>query len=196
MANLLEIAELAWMQLYPHPQTGAAVTKEEFIATAKTEYAYQMLLMIWKEKRDEGYSEVPGYMSVSVDKDVVDGKMDISDLEIFRSLPQEAWLQNIGGIECKCKYVKTTVNLAQLLCDDDSLGDDVKTYLVLSKEIIFPLGVHKSPLTIIYANKGKGVDGRIEVDDAIGGIVRSRLVEIYGGKTGPEDETENENASN
>lgn len=196
MANLLEISDLAWSQLYPKGSDNSAISKEEFIATAKTEFAYQMLLMVWKEKRDEGFFNVPSYLSTEVEKEVVKGEMDIADLQILKSLPQEVWLQNIGGLNCSCKYVKSTINLTQLLCDDDSMGDDVRTYIVIGKKIHFPLGVHKSPLTIIYANSGKDVDGRIEVDDAIGGVVRTRLIEIYGGKTGPEDETNNENSGN
>lgn len=196
MANLLEIADLAWSQLYPKGSEETAVTKEEFIATAKTEFAYQALLMAWKEKRDEGYFNVPSYLSTEVEIAVEKNVMDISGIKILKSLPQEVWLQNIGGLDCNCKYVKSTVNLSQLLCGDDSMGDNVRTYVVVGKKIKFPQGVHKTPLTLIYANSGQDVDGRIEIDDAIGGIVRSRLIEIYGGKTGQEDETNNENSTN
>lgn len=196
MANLKEIAELAWLQLYPKPSDETAVTKEEFIATAKAEFAYQELLMAWKEKREEGYFNVPSYLSTEIELEVKDNEMDISALKILRSLPQEVWLQNIGGLDCKCKYVKSTINLTQLLGDDDSMGDNVRTYLVVRKTIKFPQGVHTSPLTIIYANSGEDVDGRIEVDGAIAAIIRTRLIEIYGGKTGQEDETNNSNSNN
>ncbi len=79
--------------------------------------------------------------------------------------------------------------MSQLMCEDDSLGDDAKTYFVVGKVIKFPNGTHKTPLPIIYANNGEKVNGQIEVDDAIGGIVRTRLIEIYGGKIGKEDKS-------
>ena len=195
MANLLETSNLAWLQLYPNPSDETAVSREEFIATAKTEFAYQQLLMVWKEKNDEGYFEIPSYLSSEIELPVTNNEMDISGLKILRSLPQEIWLQNIGGITCKCKYVKSTVNLSQLLCDDDSLDDAARPYYVIGKKIKFPKGVHKTPLPIIYANNGIDIDGRIEIDDAIAGIVRTRLVEIYGGKTGIEDKTNNTNST-
>lgn len=196
MANLLEIANVAWLQLYPLGSGRAPVTKEEFISTAKTEFAYQQLLMAWQEKAVEGFFNVPSYLTTEVELEVKDDEMDISGLDILRSLPQEVWLQNIGGLTCECEYVKTNVNLAQVLCDDDSMGENVRTYLVVGKKIRFPMGVHKTPLTLMYANSGKDTDGNIEVDDAIGGIVRTRLIEIYGGKVGVEDDTNNSNSKN
>lgn len=194
MANLKETAELAYRQLFPNPGDETALDKEDFVSTAKTEYAYQMLLMAWKSKATEGEFIVPSYISREVEKDVVDNVMDISDLDILKSLPSEMWLQNIGGLNCGCKYVKTTINLTQLLCDDNSLPDDTKTYYVIGKKIKFPQGAHAKKLTLIYANNGSDLDAdEIVIDDAMAGIVRTRLIEIYGGKTGVEDRTNNSN---
>lgn len=196
MANLKETAELAYRQLFPNPGDETALDREDFVSTAKTEYAYQMLLMAWRNKSVDGEFIVPSYISREVEKEVVNNEMDISDLEILKSLPSEMWLQNVGGINCGCKYVKTTINLSQLLCDDDSMADDVKTYYVIGKKIKFPKGVHAKKLPIIYANNGSDLDAdEIVVDDAMAGIVRTRLIEIYGGKTGAEDKTNNSNGN-
>lgn len=194
--NLKEIAELAWQQLYPKGFTGTPIPKESFIRTAVSEFAYQQLLMAWKEKNDTGEFNVPSYLLTEVEKEITENEMDISDIIYFKSLPQEVWLTNIGGVMCGCKYVKSTINLTQLLCDDDCLGDDVRTYYQVGQKLKFPQGTHKSPLTIIYANSGENIDGNIEVDEAIGAIVRTRLIEIYAGKTGAEDETNNQNSTN
>lgn len=196
MANLLEIAELAWDQMFPKPSVEAKINFEEFVATAKSEYAYQTLLAYWNEKQREGEMAVPGFLLAEIEKKVEDNEIDISDLNVFRSLPQEVWLQNIGGINCTCKYIKSTVNNSQLMADDDSLGDNARTYYVLGNKIKFPNGAHKKSLPIIYANMGENVDGRIEVDDAIGSLVRTKLIEIYGGKIAKEDKTENSNSDN
>lgn len=196
MANLNSICEQAWRQVYPNPGSDTPITKEEFIATGKNEFAYQNLLIIWKTKAEEGYYEVPPYLLAEIEKDVVNNEIDISDLKYFKSIPMEVWLQQVGESNCECKYVKSTLNLSQLLCDDDSLPDTVKTYYILGSKIKFPQGSHKSKLSITYANMGENTSGNIEVDEAVGAIVRTRLIEIYAGKTGNEDVTNNENSNN
>lgn len=193
MANLLSVAELAWKQLFPESSDESKVKKEQFIADSKTEYAYQLWLRILNDKNMEGQIDIPSYLLSEIELDVANDEMDISGLKIMRSLPFEVWLQNVGGINCDCQYVKTTFNLAQTLCDDDSLGDNAKTFYPLGKRIKFPKGVHKNRLPITYANNGENINGMIEVDDAIGGLVRRSLIELYGGKTGKEDKTNNTN---
>lgn len=123
--------------------------------------------------------------------EVVDSVMDLSGLKIMRSLPFETWLQAVGDIDCDCRYVRSTLNLSQILCDDDSLSDSYVPYYAVGKKIKFTKKVHKSPLKIIYANSGESIDGNIEVDDAVGGMVRRSLVELYGGRVGKEDKTNN-----
>lgn len=192
LSNLLSIAEQAFLQIFPNAGDETLVTREQFIATAKQMYAYEMLLYYWNERNREGEFVMPSHLLSEVELEVVDNKMDISSLNVFRSLPSDLWLQNIGGLDCKCKYVKSDVNMSQLMCGDDSLGD-VKTYIPLSKKIIFPDGVHANKLTLIYANMGETTDEKVEVDDALGAIVRTRLIELYAGKIGSEDKTNNTN---
>jgi hypothetical protein len=196
MAALKSICEVAYRQVFPNPSDEAAVTVEEFIETGRSEYAYQMLLMYWKERREEGFYDIPSNLLSSIKLDVKDNRADISQLGIFRGFPSDIWLQNVGGIGCKCKYVKTTVNMVQLTGDDDSLPDEARTFLPLGQEIIFPQGVHENPITIVYTNMGENVDGDIEIDDTIAAIVRTRLNEIYLGKIPKEDVTNNSSSDN
>lgn len=196
MANLLSIAEQAWRQLFPGPSDEVKVKKEEVIATAKTEYAYQLWVKLMVDKREEGIMEVPSYLYSEAELEIKDNVMDISSLKIMRSIPWETWLAQIGELDCECKYVKSTLNLSQVLCDDDSLPDSAKTYYVVGKKIKFPKGVHKTPLPIVYANSGENIDGNIEVEDSLAGIVRRTLIEIYGGKIGVTDKTNNSNPEN
>lgn len=193
MANLLEVCELSWRQMFPNPGDETSIAKEEFIATGKYEFAYFTWLAFLNEKDKEGFAEVPSYLLTEKEIDVVDNEMDISDLKTFKSLPQEIWLQNVGGLNCQCKYVKSTVNLSQLLCDDDSLDDSARTYYIIGKKIKFPKGVHKSPLSIMYANMGETVSGYIEVDEGIASLIRDKLNAIYLGKVAPVDVTNNSN---
>lgn len=193
--NLKEVSELSWRQLYPQPNDETAISLEEFIATAKSEYAYEMWLKARNDKREEGSYDVPSNILVEKELDVKDGVMDISDLQILRSIPEEKWLQNIGGLNCECKYIKSDVNKTALLCDDDSLPDTARTYYVVGNKIKFPQGTHSNKLPIIYASSGEDIDDNISIDDAIAGIIRTRLIEIYAGKTGREDVTDNTNSS-
>lgn len=191
--NIKEIAALAHSQAFPKNGARAAIDIVEFERTAISEWAYQTLLMAWKEKAEEGYFEVPSYLLAEVEKDVVENEMDISDLKYFKSLPTELWLQQIGENDCECRYIKSTLNLTQLLCDDDSLSDADRTYFPLGKKLKFPKGVHKTPLKIVYATMGSDEHGIIEVSEAIGALIRQRLNEMYIGKRMPVDVTNNNN---
>lgn len=195
MANLNSTAEQAWRQLFPNPDDEEATTLEEFIETAKTEYAYQMWLKARNDKREDGSFDIPSNILIQTSLDIVNNQMDISSLNILRSIPEEKWLQNIGGLSCRCDYVKSDINKTALLCDDDSLDDAALTYYVVGNTISFPLGVHTTPLPIIYATSGEDINGNISIDDAIAGIIRTRLIEIYGGKIGQEDVTDNTNSN-
>ena len=194
MANLKSISELAFRQLFPNPSDETRLKKEEFFATAKTEYAAAMWIQAKEEGRENGEYPVPSYLlSESEELDVVGNAIDTTSLKVLKGLPNEMWLQNVGGIGCDCQYIKSNINLSQLLCDDDSLPDGSKTYYVLGRKIKFPKGTHKTKLAIIYANNGEGIDGSVDVDDNVASIVRRRLLEIYAGKVGEEDKTNNTN---
>lgn len=196
MANLLEIAEVAYRQLFPNPSDQEKITLEEFIASAKTEAAWQMWKLSKEEKAREGYFNIPSYLLTEVELPVVNNEVDISTLKVLRSLSDDAWLVNVGGHGCECHYMKTDINMSQLMCDDDSAGELTKTYLPLGNKIKFPKGAHKDKVTIIYANMGEKINRRIEVDDAIAKMVRDYLITIYGGKVGKEDVTNNSNPEN
>ena len=194
--NLREVAEVCWRQLFPEGADKPPITKAEFISTSKMMYADEVWRLSKNERNQEGVFNVPSVLLSQTELTVEDNMVDISELSILRSLSNDSWLQNIGGIQCKCKYVKSNVNQSQLLCDDDGLPNDSKTYFVVGNKILFPRGTHKDKLPIIYANKGLEVDGKLEIDDALASSIRTRLIDLYGGKTGKEDVTENSNPQN
>lgn len=194
--DLREIAELSYNQMFPKGGDETSIDKVEFERTAYAQFAFFTWVAYLNEKNAEGYAEVPSYLLSEIEKDVVNNEMDISDLKTFKSLPQEVWLQNVGGMNCQCKYVKSTVNLSQLLCDDDSLDDAAKTYYIIGKKIKFPKGVHKTPLQITFASMGEDLSGTIEVSEDIASLIREKLIAIYLGKVGIEDTTNNSNSNN
>ncbi len=192
MANLLEIAELVWRRVHPNPSDEVSNEKDEFIAVAKSEYAYQVWRKAKEEKREEGMFDIPSYLLSRDEIIVANNVADISHLEPLKSL--EDWVQNIGGLVCDCKYVKSTINMTQLMCDDDSIGND-KTFIIIDKAIEFPKGTHADKLPIIYANNGKALNAKeIEIDDALGAIIRKELLQFYGQKV-EEDVTNNTNSN-
>lgn len=193
--NLKAVAELRWLQLFPSGSDEPTIDREDFVATARSEYCF----LVWKKIKEDkvlyGECDIPSDLLREVKLDVVDNSMDLSSLKIMRSIDQELWLQNIGGMNCECVYVKSTVNNTKLLCDDDSLSDDAKTYYPQGKKIIFPNGVHETPLSILYATSGEDIDDNIEIDDAIAALVGERLIQIYGGKTGIADKQNDSNSN-
>lgn len=197
MATLQSTAELVWRQISPNPKDESAVKLEEVIASARSEYAYQFWLKWKAEKREEGMYDVPSYLLTEKTFDVVENEIDLAGEKIMRGLEQQdKWLQHIGEIQCECSYVKSTVNLIQILCDDDSLADDQRTFYVIGKKIKFPRGTHANKLPVVFANMGENVDGETEIDDTLGGIIRRSLLDLYLGKVGPEDKTNNSNPGN
>jgi hypothetical protein len=195
MANLKAIAELAYRALFPEPREKTAITLEEFIATARTEYAASMWIYRMEQIAAEGWFDMNSGLLSEVEKEVVNNKIDISDLNYLNGLPGDLWLQNIGGLQCECNYIKTTINLSQLLCEDDSGSDSDHPYYVQGKSIVFPKGTHSKKLTIIYANTGGDLDEDvIEVDDYVASKVRIKLMQLYGGKM-PVDETNNQSSN-
>lgn len=195
MANLKEIAEVSWGQLFPNPGDENAVDLEDFVSTAKTEYAFQIWRKIKEDKREYGSADIPSYLLTEVSLPVVNGEVDLTGLSIMRSIDEEQWLQDVGGMDCDCSYIKSNVNDWKKLCDDDSLPDDARVVYPVGKKLKFPRGAHADEIQITYANQGEDIDDVIEIDDAIGGIVRTRLIEIYGGKIGQEDKRNDSNTN-
>lgn len=194
MSNLKEVAQLAYDQIFCNPTDEEKVHRVDFYETARLEYAYQFLLWYWKEKALEGWFNIPGNLSSEHELDVVNDEVDISKLDIMSRLPNDMWVQNIGGLTCDCKYIKSNINQTQLLCGDDSMPEEYKPYVIVGKKIKFPKGTHTTPISIIVANSGKSIDDSVEVDDSIAAIVRTRLIQIYGGQMGVEDKSNNSNA--
>lgn len=196
MANINSISELFWRQMWPNPTDETSISLQEVIETAKGEYSYQFLLWYWKERGTEGTFDMPAELSTEEEFDVVNNEIDISSLNIMSRLPNQQWLQNVGGLTCDYKYVKSNINLTQLLCDDDSLPQDWKPYLVVGKKIKFPKGTHSNKLTIIFANDGRDIDDNVEIADELASLVRKGLADIYLGKVAPSDKTNNTNPNN
>lgn len=191
MAVLQEIAEQVWLQIQPRGSDESATSLEEIISSARTIYSTLIWTAARNERNTEGFYDVPSYLLTEVEKEVVNNEMDISDIKALKSLPNESWLLNVGGLACECDYIKSTVNRTALLCDDETF-DELKTYYIVGNKIKFPKGVHKPSLPILYANNGSTTDPLIYIDESIAGLLRDKLQDAYNiQKIGREDVTNN-----
>lgn len=192
MSNLLEVAELAWRQLFPDPSDLPTITKGEFVASARHLFASEVLAKYFSERRSEGYSEVPSLLLHENDFNVVNNEVDLNSISALQGMPNDMWLQRISS-PMGCRYIKSSLNLSQSIGDDDCIGTE-RTYYLVGKKVRFPQGAD-STVNITYAGLGKKVDDSIEVDSDIAGTLRIRLIELYGGKSGKEDVTNNSNSN-
>lgn len=189
--SLNAIAEDVWLQVISVSDE-PRIELEQVEQNAKIEYAWQMLQMYWKEKRDYGEYPMPSYLLREIDLKVKNNEASIEGISVLRSLPSDMWIQMVGTFDCT--YTKTTVNNAQLMQGDDALGENAKTYFVIGNNFKFPKGVYSDKVPLIYANDGSDLDGDdVQVDDAIASLVRERLLASYLGKMTPQDVTNNSN---
>lgn len=193
MSNLKEIAQVNYDQIYPNATAETSIKVDHFISEGKNRYAWELFRISKEEKRSEGEWEIPSVLWREADVEVVNDKADISMLNIFRSFEGDTWIGNIGGIGCECNYLRQSVNLGQILCDEDYWGND-KPYYVIGQSIKFPVGAHKSTLPITYASNGEDLEDEIEIDDAIGALVSEYLYKKFSGKL-PEDRTADSNSN-
>ena len=191
MGSLQSYAELAWRQVYPNPSDETNISLVEFIETAKGEYAYG----VWEQNRLENYqlgeNNIPPTLLTEIEIEVKDKVADISHVKAMRSLPNNTWIQQIGEFECKgCRYLIMDLNKYKLLCDDDSRNEFEKIVIVLGKTLRFPDGTFKEDgkVDMVFANLGTELDEELEIDDALGSVIRRKLIDIYS-KRSAEDKT-------
>lgn len=192
--NLKSICQVAYDTIYPNAGATTSVKVEHFIEVGLVRYAFEMWLVSKELKRSEGEWDIPETLFREAELTVDDNNhADISSLKIFSSPEGRYWIGRLGDFDCDCGYIRHTVNMANMLCDDEYDGNK-KTYIVFGKKIRFPKGVHTKTIPIIYASNGNDVDDEIEIDDAIAGRVEEYLWKRFTGKL-PEDRTLNSNSN-
>lgn len=191
--NLLSIAQVNYDLVYPNATAETSVKVEHMIEDAKMRYAWELFRTSKEEKRADGWWEIPSVLWREADIEVVDNKADISSLHIFRSFEGDTWLGMIGGEGCGCSYTRQSVNISQMLCEEDYWGNS-KPYYVVGKTIRFPGGAHKDTLPIVYASDGTDLNDEIDIDEGIGALVSEYLYKKYSGKFA-EDRTADSNTN-
>ncbi len=193
MASLNEICQAVYDEVFPNASVQTSVKREHIIVQAKARYALEMWIRSKDSARNDGGWEVPSELLRDTDIEVKNNEADISALNIFRSLEGDTWIQSIGGLNCECSYIKYSVNLSMILCDDEYIGNS-RTYVVVGKKIKFPKGTHAKSIPIIYASNGDDVDGDIDIDDSLAGLVSDYLWKRFTNRL-PEDRTVNSNGN-
>jgi hypothetical protein len=193
MADLLSISQVIYDQVFPNATAQTSVKVDHVIEEAKIRYAYEMWLRSKISAREDGGWEVPSSLLREADLEIVNNEADISDLKIFRSFDGDMWVQGIGGFNCECTYMRQSVNLSKMLCDDEYLGN-AKPYIAVGTKIKFPKGAHAKTIPIIYASSGEDLGDEIQVDDGIGGLVSDYLWKRFTNRL-PEDRTNDSNTN-
>lgn len=193
MASLNEICQEVYDSVYPNASIQTSIKVEHVLVEGRVRYAYEMWLQSKISAREDGGWEVPSVLLQDATIEVKDNEADISALNIFRSFEGDMWIQSIGEFGCECSYMKQSVNISKMLCDDEYLGNS-KPYTIIGKKIKFPKGTHEKTLPIVYASNGEGLDGDMEVDDAIGALVSDYLWKRFTNRL-PEDRTVNSNSN-
>lgn len=193
MADLKSISQVCYDQVYPNATAQTSVKVEHFIEEAKVRYAWEMYRISKETKRAEGEWEIPSALFRQTNLTIKDNVADISDLQIFRSFDGDIWIGNIGGIGSECNYIRQSVNISNMLLDDEYIGNG-HPYIVVGQSIMFPKGTHKQTIPIIYASNGEDADDKIAVDDAIGALVSDYLYKRFAGKL-PEDRSADSNTN-
>ena len=193
MADLLTIAQTVYDEVFPNASVQTSVKVDHVIEVAKTRYAFEMWLQSKELARLEGGWEVPSALLRDATIEVKDNEADISALNIFRSFEGDSWVQSIGEFGCECNYMRMSVNISKMMCDDEYLGNS-KPYIVVGKKIKFPKGAHAKQLPIIYASNGEDLEDEIEVDDAIGALVSDYLWKRFTNRL-PEDRSNDSNSN-
>ncbi len=192
MASLNEISQLVYDQVFPLPRGKNSIDIEDFKAAARIEYAAAMWIYRQEQISSDGYFQMPSDLLTEIELPVNNNEIDLSELQYLSALPNDLWLQNLGGVNCDCKYLKTTFNLAQILCDDDSADSGTHYYYIIGKKIKFIKKPHANKLPLTYANNGDGVSDDVEVNEYVGVKVKDKLIAIYGRKL-PVDITQDQN---
>lgn len=193
MASLLSISEVVYDQVFPNATPQTSVKVDHVIEEAKLRYAFEMWLRSKELARLEGEWEVPSALLRDATVKVENNEADISALKIFRSFEGDSWIQSIGEIGCDCSYVRHSMNVSKMLCDDEYLGNS-KPYIPLAKKIKFPKGAHQKELPIVYASSGEDIEGDVEIDDGIAALVSDYLFKRFANRL-PEDRTVDANTN-
>lgn len=191
MANLLEIAQEVYDEVFPNPSPQNAVKFDHVLVVAKSRYAYELWLKSKNDAREDGGWEVPSALWREAEIEVSNNKADISHLKIFRSYDGDAWLGSVGD-GCDCPYVRVSMNLYGVIgCDKEYLGNSLP-YTVIGNSIKFHNGAHSKTVPIVYASSGEDMDDNVEIDDAMSALVSDYLWKRFANKL-PVDRTNNSN---
>jgi hypothetical protein len=76
------VAEQAYNQLFPRPTDEEAVDKQDFVATSKSIFAYEVWKKIKEDKLLYGECDIPSYLLSETEREIVNDEMDISSLKI------------------------------------------------------------------------------------------------------------------
>jgi hypothetical protein len=193
LPTLEAIARGVHIQIYPSQNDETPIKFGVFLSAAKTHYAYRVWELNRADANGMGENNIPPSLLTVGELLVKENVADISKLQALTSLPSNTWIQSLGGFECgDCEYDIMDMNKWKLLCKDKSRKEGDKAVIVIGNTIRFPEGTFDDNETveIVYANLGQGLNGKTEIDQALGALVRRDLLNDFS-KRSPLDKTNN-----
>lgn len=191
--SLWTIAELAWRQINPGGKDEAKNTLEEFVETAKDEYA-SAAFSLWIELRNETDFSIIEQLLTRKKYEV---KEDINglytDLETtIMDFPRDLGLFKVVPPK-QDPLTKTTLGTYDLFKEDT--GE--KTYYRISKQIFYPDGFEiPTKEVMITLVSSDFIDEEIEIPDTLASRVRDAVLKKYLSTNQiQQDETNNKNAN-
>lgn len=193
--SLWTIAELAWKQVYPKGKEETKNTVEEFVETAKDEYA-NVAFTTWLQLRnDSDLSLIENLLTRKKYevKENTDGEL-YSDLEVsVFTLPRDMGIFIVQPPRQR-PLIKGSIGTQNLFADDP--GE--RSYYRLEKKIFYPEGfaipgTKEVMITLVALDF---IDNELEVPDIFAKPIRDALVSKYMGTISvPVDDTNNKNAN-
>jgi hypothetical protein len=197
LQTLKAITESVFEQIYPNSTDETPVDKDIFYIAARSSYAYYTWLNYLKAKNETGEKNVPSNLITPITLPIVDNKVDISNIGALTALPNNVWLQTVGGGDCgDCSYDIMDLNTWKKLCNDPSRNTNSKAVVVYSSQLQFKEGVFDGDTEVLieYASMGSEDLDDIYIDEAMGKIVRTDLLKEFSAKFA-EDKTNDSNSN-
>jgi hypothetical protein len=195
--SLWTIAELAWRQINPGGSDEAKNTLEEYVETAKDEFANILYQSYKAGQGDADYSLLEAFLQTKLYelKEDADGLYVELDVDVI-NLPNDMGVWQVRPKGRKTQPLTKTTAISRNLFDNDPT--EVRSYYREGRLIRFPDGVDCPGATAMKVTLATmdDMEDKNEVPEGFATPIRNALLQKYGGTISvPSNDTNNQNAN-